>query len=756
VSGVPVNTDVLSADALASMAGKIAEYIGVSCVGDKVVAVWTDTREVISGQDVYSARWYLPLTDPRLIEPPHAGPFDSTQGFVWATAWKEAEDLYRFQLGRDSLFSDLARDVTVTTNRFNDSLAGLTTDCYYWRVKAYRAPGGTPAESTLFSSYQTFALGQIDCEPDEDLDSDGDGIVDSLDNCPDTFNPLQEDADLDGVGDDCDNCPQTANALQQDIDGDGIGDRCDECAIVPASPVRSPIDTVWVRRHDGPAGTNDRAYAVRVDQAGYVIVAGARTGTGRLGAKLDFTVLKYDSSGNLTWESYYDSGADAHDGANALDLDSDGCIYATGFVRMPSANDTSQMYTVKYDPDGSEVWSQGYRGTTDRSYDEGLFTSVDTMGNVYAAGFANQGEYITLKYDAAGTLLWKRVYADTPFDNHLYDLEVDDLGNSYVTGGSFATAFPVVLDYATIKYDSDGNELWVVRYDGPIGADDEGRALAVDRAGNVLVTGYSVGNGMNLDFLTLKYDSSGNVLWERRYDGPANGPDSATAVEVDICGNVYVAGASTGAMTGLDVVILKYDSEGNLLWEQRYTGEGSSTEGPCAMMLDEYGNVYLTGTSWISGSPREFLTLKYNTDGFLLWDIRYDGAEVYGATATGLDVDASSNVYVTGYGWFDGYMYDFVTIKYSPVPCDCSSHGDVAGDDGFLDILDIVGLIDYIFQGSDPLAIDAQCPHINRGDVNCDGVNNVQDIVYLIDSVFRGGFTPCDPCTTPPPTGPLP
>ena len=46
----------------------------------------------------------------------------------------------------------------------------------------------------------------------------------------------------------------------------------------------------------------------------------------------------------------------------------------------------------------------------------------------------------------------------------------------------------------------------------------------------------------------------------------------------------------------------------------------------------------------------------------------------------------------------------------------------------------------------DPLTIDPQCPHVNRGDVNCDGINNVQDVVYLIDYVFRGGIEPCDPC----------
>jgi hypothetical protein len=63
------------------------------------------------------------------------------------------------------------------------------------------------------------------------LDSDGDGIPDSIDNCPTTFNPTQADSDGDGVGDACDNCPVTFSLNQADRDLDGIGDACDPCPL---------------------------------------------------------------------------------------------------------------------------------------------------------------------------------------------------------------------------------------------------------------------------------------------------------------------------------------------------------------------------------------------------------------------------------------------------------------------------------------------------------------------------------------------
>ena len=61
-------------------------------------------------------------------------------------------------------------------------------------------------------------------------DTDGDGIIDTDDNCPLTANAGQEDVDMDMVGDVCDNCPDIPNADQADSDGDGVGDLCDKCA----------------------------------------------------------------------------------------------------------------------------------------------------------------------------------------------------------------------------------------------------------------------------------------------------------------------------------------------------------------------------------------------------------------------------------------------------------------------------------------------------------------------------------------------
>lgn len=141
---------------------------------------------------------------------------------------------------------------------------------------------------------------------------------------------------------------------------------------------------------------------------------------------------------------------------------------------------------------------------------------------------------------------WVARYDNNNGDDRATAIAVDAAGNVYVTGTSSAP-LPVNYDYATVKYDSNGNQLWVARYDGPAGLADSATAIAVDTAGNVYVTGWSSGGfATDLDYATIKYDTNGNQLWVARYSGPGNGEDRATSIAVDAGGNVYVTGFSWG------------------------------------------------------------------------------------------------------------------------------------------------------------------------------------------------------------------
>ena len=213
-------------------------------------------------------------------------------------------------------------------------------------------------------------------------------------------------------------------------------------------------------------------------------------------------------------------------------------------------------------------------------------------------------------------------------------LAVDADGNVYVTGGSYGTG--TYGDYATIKYNSSGQEQWVVRYDGPVNGWDNASSLAVDADGNVYVTEGSYGIGTTADYATIKYNSSGQEQWVARYNGPGNEYDFAYSLAVDTDGNVYVTGKSNGIGTSADYATIKYNSSGQEQWVARYNGPGNGSDYAYSLAVDADGSIYVTGESAGTGTDDDYATIKYNSSGQEQWVARYNGpGRSFGFISTG-------------------------------------------------------------------------------------------------------------------------
>ncbi|MFH1863261.1 MAG: SBBP repeat-containing protein [bacterium] len=297
---------------------------------------------------------------------------------------------------------------------------------------------------------------------------------------------------------------------------------------------------------------------------------------------------------------------------------------------------------------------------------------TDAAGNVYvtgsSAGVGTGVDYATIKYNSVGDQLWVARYnGPGNGDDLAYSIALDANGNVYVTGSSWGIGTD--YDYTTIKYDSEGVIQWIARYEGPGDSTDTAMSIAVDEDGNACITGWSWGAGTHYDYATIKYDPAGIELWAVRYDGPVHWVDMALATAMDALGNVYVTGESWGGDDiATDYATIKYSPSGDQLWVTRYNNTwaymGYSIDIARDLVLDENGSVYLTGGSF-GYSFYDFETIQYDSAGSELWRARWDGWNGQNDEAYAIALDHSGNVLVAGYGMFGNGV--FVTIKYDRI-----------------------------------------------------------------------------------------
>jgi uncharacterized delta-60 repeat protein len=443
-----------------------------------------------------------------------------------------------------------------------------------------------------------------------------------------------------------------------------------------ACSVHAQINVQWVARYSSAGNNIDRAKSMCVDANGNSFVVGL----GWNGTNYDIVTTKFDASGIQQWVTPYNGPGNSYDEARAIVVDASGNTYVTGYSADVSSN--YDVVTIKYNSAGVQQWASRYNGTAN-GFDEGYDVAVDGSGNVYVTGgtktTTTNANYITIKYNSAGVQQWATTYSNTSNSSAIecaYSICLDATGNVFVTGSSFANTAND-NDIATVKYNNAGAQQWVSRYNGPGSVFDAGNDIAVNGASDVFVTGYCrdlVGT-TNYSYVTIRINAGGTQQWATVYDGPGNDIDIANALTLTPAGNVAVTGRSIGSVTTAeDCATILYDGvSGNAIWTRRYDGHVVNYDEGTAIASDSSNRIYVSGFSYGSASNNDFLTIKYEANGDTSWMVKYNGTGNNADQAYSIALGPTAEFYVGGMSKGAGTNEDYAVVKYCQLTATASN-----------------------------------------------------------------------------------
>ena len=427
----------------------------------------------------------------------------------------------------------------------------------------------------------------------------------------------------------------------------------------------------WTQTFDGPAHETDYAHSVAVDSSGNVFVTGMVT---RSSTGTDIRTAKYSGAdGRLLWEKIYSATLTSTFGdfGFVLRLDPAGNPIVLG--------NGAGVYLAKYaGATGEIIWEKTLPRTDQGGPEQPRALAVDAQGNIAVTAkgygeiafdrFSGQPYFVYDFYTAKlagvdGQVLWSQRHAGPGrLDDIPYAIAIDGSGNVVVSGessGANENGNWYVVKYAA----GDGRVLWEQRYSTDANSFDRSFAVAIDQAGNVVATGKA-----KFDLYTAKYAASdGRLLWQQRLTGPSSREGRALAI--DSAGNAIVVGDSY--VSGRAVVYtVKYDAtDGRIRWERMHDGGGHAAG--YAVQRDAAQDVFVLGTEAPDvEAPNKFYLAKYRgADGSIVWERNYH------ATFNGDDFPgAGSPLALAGNGAvvFAGYFkksfsdFDWTVVKYTP------------------------------------------------------------------------------------------
>lgn len=426
---------------------------------------------------------------------------------------------------------------------------------------------------------------------------------------------------------------------------------------------------VWTYIYAGADGSDDLVGGVAVGPDTNPVVTGSSYS---LIGQFDYVTVKLDRETSAEqWDARHDGDQNDVDMGRSITVDHDNSVVVSGdslMYNFPVGNNNN-IYTMKYEPiSGQKQWGVSFDGPAsddDRATAVAVTPALDGSGYTVVGYGKNtdwDNDLYVLRYDEDGAQVW----AATPFDGGVLGDDVptavgfDVFGDVYVAGYTQGSGN---LDMVLLRYSAaDGSLIWSATYNGVGDGDDFANSVAVGYSA-VFVSGGSRNAAGNDDFYTIKYDLAGGApVWERAWDGSASGDDEAVGVAVDpISGHVVVAGTSVASDGNHDFSAVRYDPDGNVLWEKTVARPDDDDHAKTAVM-NPSGHTYIAGET-NSGAGWDVLAVILDENGVQVGGTTYDGASGGEERVTSLAVSRLGEAFAAGYTMNGNGDFDYLVLK---------------------------------------------------------------------------------------------
>jgi len=270
---------------------------------------------------------------------------------------------------------------------------------------------------------------------------------------------------------------------------------------------------------------------------------------------------------------------------------------------------SAKIFLVKFTAGGSIAWQRIWNGDTVRIGIRGPAVALDAGGlpadpsddSIYVTGLTTSGgnDAVLLKFNALGNLVWQRSWGGLAGEESNAVATASD-GSVYIAGQTFSFGASGAGLFV-VKFDAAGTMIWQKVWDGSAGVG----ALAVATDGSLYAAGTASRGGSlgQFDLIALKITPAGALTWQRAYTaGDVADPRGGMAVASD--GSVYIAGALQAPKMGfvpISALIVRLSAAGTLLFDGQWAGRTGSEEATGIAAAPD-GSVYFAGTTSSSGA----------------------------------------------------------------------------------------------------------------------------------------------------------